>query len=141
MTSNCKNQLNQNIMIALEADGSEKYVVEHAVLLAEQLAIIHVNDLHAGSMSMMMDSPKKITADMIREQVIDFGLEHILDELDIIITKGENIAKNIEPHCQGVDMLVLGHRRMSKLKANITDSMDEGITNIIACPVLVVQKD
>jgi K+-sensing histidine kinase KdpD len=72
MTSNCKNQLNQNIMIALEADGSEKYVVEHAVLLAEQLqaklAIIHVNDLHAGSMSMMMDSPKKITADMIREQ-------------------------------------------------------------------------
>ena len=141
MTSNCKNQLNQNIMIALEADGSEKYVVEHAVLLAEQLAIIHVNDLHAGSMSMMMDSPKIITADMIREQVIDFGLEHILDELDIIITKGENIAKNIEPHCQGVDMLVLGHRRMSKLKANITDSMDEGITNIIACPVLLVQKD
>lgn len=141
MTSNCKNQLNQNIMIALEADGSEKYVVEHAVLLAEQLAIIHVNDLHAGSMSMMMDSPKIITADMIREQVIDFGLEHILDELDIIMTKGENIAKNIEPHCQGVDMLVLGHRRMSKLKANITDSMDEGITNIIACPVLVVQKD
>ena len=58
----------QNIMIALEADGSEKYVVEHAVLLAEQLAIIHVNDLHAGSMSMMMDSPKKITADMIRKQ-------------------------------------------------------------------------
>ena len=141
MTSNCKNQLNQNIMIALEADGSEKYVVEHAVLLAEQLAIIHVNDLHAGSMSMMMDSPKIITADMIREQVIDYGLEHILDELDIIMTKGENIAKNIEPHCQGVDMLVLGHRRMSKLKANITDSMDEGITNIIACPVLVVQKD
>jgi len=25
--------------------------------------------------------------------------------------------------------------------ANITDSIDEGITNIIACPVLVVQKD
>ena len=45
---------------------------------------------------MMMDSPKIITADMIREQVIDFGLEHILDELDIIITKGENIAKNID---------------------------------------------
>ena len=135
----------QNIMIALEADGSEKSVVEHAVLLAEQLqsklSIIHVNDLHAGSMSMMMDSPKKITADMIREQVIDYGLEHILDELDIILTKGENIAKSIESHCQGVDMLVLGHRRMSKLMANITDSIDEGITNIIACPVLVVQKD
>ena len=32
-------------MIAFKADGSEKPVVEHAVLLAEQLSIIHVNDL------------------------------------------------------------------------------------------------
>ena len=135
----------QNIMVALVGDGNEQPVVEQAVLLAEQfqskLSAIHVNDLHAGGMSMMMDSPKKITADMIREQVIDYGLEHILDELDIILTKGENIAKSIESHCQGVDMLVLGHRRMSKLKANITDSVDEGITNLVSCPVLVVQKD
>ena len=135
----------QNIMIALEADGSEKSVVEHAVLLAEQLqsklSIIHVNDLHAGSMSMMMDSPKKITADMIRDQMKDFGFERILEELDIIITKGENIAQSIEPHCQGIDMLILGHRKMSDFKANITDSVDEGITNLVACPVLVVQKD
>ena len=135
----------QNIMVALVGDGNEQPVVEHAVLLAEQfqskLSAIHVNDLHAGSMSMMMDSPKKITADMIRDQMKDFGFERILEELDIIITKGENIAKSIEPHCQGIDMLILGHRKMSDFKANITDSVDEGITNLVACPVLVVQKD
>jgi nucleotide-binding universal stress UspA family protein len=135
----------QNIMVALVGDGSEQPVVEQAVLLAEQfqskLSAIHVNDLHAGGMSMMMDSPKKITADMIRDQMKDFGFERILEELDIIITKGENIAKSIEPHCQGIDMLILGHRKMSDFKANITDSVDEGITNLVACPVLVVQKD
>ena len=135
----------QNIMIALVGDGNEHPVVEQAVLLAEQfqskLSAIHVNDLHAGGMSMMMDSPKKITADMIRDQMKDFGFERILEELDIIITKGENIAKSIEPHCQGIDMLILGHRKMSDFKANITDSVDEGITNLVACPVLVVQKD
>ena len=135
----------QNIMVALVGDGNEQPVVEQAVLLAEQfkskLSAIHVNDLHAGGMSMMMDSPKKITADMIRDQMKDFGFERILEELDIIITKGENIAKSIEPHCQGIDMLILGHRKMSDFKANITDSVDEGITNLVACPVLVVQKD
>ena len=135
----------QNIMVALVGDGNEQPVVEQAVLLAEQfqskLSAIHVNDLHAGGMSMMMDSPKKITADMIRDQMKDFGFERILEELDIIITKGENIAKSIEPHCQGIDMLILGHRKMSDFKASITDSVDEGITNLVACPVLVVQKD
>ena len=135
----------QNIMVALVGDGNEQPVVEQAVLLAEhfqsKLSAIHVNDLHAGGMSMMMDSPKKITADMIRDQMKDFGFERILEELDIIITKGENIAQSIEPHCQGIDMLILGHRKMSDFKANITDSVDEGITNLVACPVLVVQKD
>ena len=135
----------QNIMVALVGDGNEQPVVEQAVLLAEhfqsKLSAIHVNDLHAGGMSMMMDSPKKITADMIRNQMKDFGFERILEELDIIITKGENIAKSIEPHCQGIDMLILGHRKMSDFKASITDSVDEGITNLVACPVLVVQKD
>ena len=135
----------QNIMVALVGDGNEQPVVEQAVLLAEQfqskLSAIHVNDLHAGGMSMMMDSPKKITADMIRDQMKDFGFERILEELDIIITKGENIAESIEPHCQGIDMLILGHRKMSDFKASITDSVDEGITNLVACPVLVVQKN
>ena len=106
-------------MIALKAVDSEKSVVEHAVLLVEQLqsnlAIIHVNDLHAGSISMLMDSPRKVTADMIRDQVRDYGFEHILSELDIIITKGNNIAKRIEHYRQGIDMFVLGHQRLSSL--------------------------
>ena len=106
-------------MIALKAVDSEKSVVEHAVLLVEQLqsnpAIIHVNDLHAGSISMMMNTPKKVTGDMIRDQVRDYGFEHILSELDIIITKGNNIVKRIEHYCQGIDMFVLGHQRMSSL--------------------------
>ena len=106
-------------MIALKAVDSEIPVVEHAVLLVEQLqsnlAIIHVNDLHAGSISMMMNTPKKVTGDMIRDQVRDYGFEHILSGLDIIITKGNNIAKRIEHYCQGIDMFVLGHQRLSSL--------------------------
>jgi nucleotide-binding universal stress UspA family protein len=133
------------IMVALIGDGSEQPVIEQAVNIANDLkanlVVIHVNDLHAGEMSMMMDSPKKVTADMIQDQIKEYGYESILGKLEFIIAEGESIAKTIEHHCKDFDLLIVGHRKMSEFKANFMDSVDEGITNIVACPVLVVQKD
>ena len=49
------------IIVGLIGDGGEKEVVEHAYQLSInldcKLSVIHVNDMHAGDMSMMMDSP------------------------------------------------------------------------------------
>ena len=133
------------IMVALIGDGSEQPVIEQAVNIANDLkanlVVIHVNDPHAGEMSMMMDSPKKVTADMIQDQIKEYGYESILGKLEFIIAEGESIAKMIEHHCKDFDLLIVGHRKMSEFKANFMDSVDEGITNIVACPVLVVQKD
>ena len=132
-------------MVALIGDGSEQPVIEQAVNIANDLkanlVVIHVNDLHAGEMSMMMDSPKKVTAEMIQDQIKEYGYESILGKLEFIIAEGESIAKTIEHHCNDFDLLIVGHRKMSEFKANFMDSVDEGITNIVACPVLVVQKD
>ena len=132
------------IMVALIGDGSEQPVIEQAVNIANDLkanlVLIHVNEPHAGEMSMMMDSPKKVTADMIQDQIKEYGYESILGKLDFIIAEGESIAKTIEHHCNDFDLLIVGHRKMSEFKANFMDSVDEGITNIVACPVLVVQK-
>ena len=133
------------IMVALIGDGSEQPVIEQAVNIANDLkanlGVIHVNEPHAGEMSMMMDSPKKVTADMIQDQIKEYGYESILGKLEFIIAEGESIAKMIEHHCKDFDLLIVGHRKMSEFKANFMDSVDEGITNIVACPVLVVQKD
>ena len=133
------------IMVALIGDGSEQPVIEQAVNIANDLnanlVVIHVNDLHAGEMSMMMDSPKKVTADKIQDQIKEYGYESILGKLEFIIAEGESIAKTIEHHCKDFDLLIVGHRKMSEFKANFMDSVDEGITNLVACPVLVVQKD
>jgi len=133
------------IMVALIGDGSEQPVIEQAVNIANNLnanlVVIHVNDLHAGEMSMMMDSPKKVTAEMIQDQIKEYGYESILGKLEFIIAEGESIAKMIEHHCKDFDLLIVGHRKMSEFKANFMDSVDEGITNLVACPVLVVQKD
>ena len=133
------------IMVALIGDGSEQPVIEQAVNIANDLkanlVVIHVNEPHAGEMSMMMDSPKKVTADMIQDQIKEYGYESILGKLEFIIAEGESIAKTIEHHCNDFDLLIVGHRKMREFKANFMDSVDEGITNIVACPVLVVQKD
>ena len=133
------------IMVALIGDGSEQPVIEQAVNIANDLkanlVVIHVNEPHAGEMSMMMDSPKKVTAEMIQDQIKEYGYESILGKLEFIIAEGESIAKMIEHHCKDFDLLIVGHRRMSEFKANFMDSVDEGITNLVACPVLVVQKD
>ena len=133
------------IMVALIGDGSEQPVIEQAVNIANDLkanlVVIHVNEPHAGEMSMMMDSPKKVTAEMIQDQIKEYGYESILGKLEFIIAEGESIAKTIEHHCNDFDLLIVGHRKMSEFKANFMDSVDEGITNIVACPVLVVQKD
>jgi nucleotide-binding universal stress UspA family protein len=133
------------IMVALIGDGSEQPVIEKAVNIANDLkanlVVMHVNDLHAGEMSMMMDSPKKVTAEMIQDQIKEYGYESILGKLEFIIAEGESIAKTIEHHCKDFDLLIVGHRKMSEFKANFMDSVDEGITNIVPCPVLVVQKD
>ena len=132
------------IMVALIGDGSEQPVIEQAVNIANDLkanlVVIHVNEPHAGEMSMMMDSPKKVTADKIQDQIKEYGYESILGKLEFIIAEGESIAKTIEHHCNDFDLLIVGHRKMSEFKANFMDSVDEGITNIVACPVLVVQK-
>jgi nucleotide-binding universal stress UspA family protein len=132
-------------MVALIGDGSEQPVIEQAVNIANDLkanlVVIHVNEPHAGEMSMMMDSPKKVTAEMIQDQIKEYGYESILGKLEFIIAEGESIAKMIEHHCKDFDLLIVGHRKMSEFKANFMDSVDEGITNIVACPVLVVQKD
>ncbi|MDP6032233.1 MAG: universal stress protein [Candidatus Marinimicrobia bacterium] len=135
----------KKIMISLIGDDSEQPVVDQAYHLANELGArltaIHVNDLHAGEMSMMMDSPKKVTDEMIRGQIKDYGYESILGELEIIITENESVSKAIEQHCKDFDLLIVGHRKMSEFKSRFMDSIDEGIANLVPCPVLVVLKD
>jgi len=135
----------KKIMVALVGDGTEKEVMEHALQLSKNLnshlVAIHVNDVNAGGMSMMMDSPKAINRETIQKQLSDYlGDDNSSDGIDIIIEEGDSIAKSIEKHTLDCDLLIVGHRKMSKFKSSLMDSIDEGITNLVSCPVLVVQK-
>ena len=132
----------KRIMVALVAHGDEKPVIEQAVLLANkfeaQLIAIHV---HQPVLSQPKgDSELNVTEEIIRNRFTEYGFEQIINDLEIIITKGENIPEKIQQHSNDIDMLVVGHKKMGGLMARITDSIDEDITNLITCPVLVVRE-
>ena len=132
------------IMVALVGDGTETEVVQHAYQLSTNLncslVAIHVNDTHAGEMSMMMDSPKAINSETLKRQLSKYLDDDIVNRIDIIVDENESIAKSIEKNTQDCDLLIVGHRKMSQFKSSLMDSVDEGIANLISCPVLVVQK-
>ena len=132
----------KKIMVALVAHGDEKPVIEQAVLLANkfeaQLIAIHV---HQPVLSQPKgDSELNVTEEIIRNRFTEYGFEQIINDLEIIITKGENIPEKIQQHSNDIDMLVVGHKKMGRFMARITDSIDEDITNLITCPVLVVRE-
>ena len=132
----------KKIMVALVARGDEKSVIEQAVILANkfeaQLIAIHV---HQPVLSQPKgDSELSVTEEIIRNRFTEYGFEQIVNDLEIIITKGENIPEKIQAHSNDIDMLVVGHKKMGGFIASIMDSVDEGISNLISCPVLVVQK-
>ena len=132
------------IMVALVGDGTETEVVQHAYQLSTNLncslVAIHVNDTHAGEMSMMMDSSKAINSETLQGQLSNYLDDDIANRIDIIVDENDSIAKSIEKHTRDCDLLVVGHRKMSQFKSSLMDSVDEGIANLISCPVLVVQK-
>ena len=132
-------------MIALSGRGDEEDVIGEAVKIAQasdaQLTAVHVNDPHAGEMSMMMESPgPRLEEKDIRDRFRKNGFGKQADTIDVIIINSENISQALAEETTEADLLVLGHRKMSTFKSNLMDSIDEGIVNHAHCPVLVVPK-
>ena len=132
----------KKIMVALVARGDEKSVIEQAVILANkfeaQLTVIHVHQP-------VLSQPKggselNVTEEIIRNRFTKYGFGQIVNDLAIIITKGENIPEKIQEHINNIDMLVVGHKKMGGFMSWITDPIDEDITDLMSCPVLVVPE-
>ena len=86
------------------------------------------------------DSELNVTEEIIRNLFTEYGFEQIINNLEIIISKGEDIAQKIQEHSNNIDILVVGHKKMGGFMSWITDSIDEDITDLMSCPVLVVPE-
>lgn len=134
------------IMVALSGKGDEIKLIDESVRIKNsfnaKMVVVHVNDPHAGEMSMMMDSPgHRFTEEDIRNLFRDAGHEEVANRLIVEIITGTSIHREIAKAAQETDLLILGHQKMNVFKKNFFDSVDEGIVNRVSCPVLVVPKD
>jgi len=131
------------IMVALVARGDERSIIKQAVLYTEkfnaQLIAIHVNQPALSQPKGAIDS--KVNEMDIQGRFIEYGYEHIVEDIEIIIEYGESISKTINKYADDIDLVILGHRKQTTFKSRIMDSIDEGISNLVSCPVLVVQKN
>ena len=131
------------IMVALVARGDERSVIKQAVLYTEkfnaQLIAIHVNQPALSQPKGAIDA--KVNEMDIQDRFIKYGYEHIVEDVEIIIEYGESISKIINKYADDIDLVILGHRKQTTFKSRIMDSIDEGISNLVSCPVLVVQKN
>ncbi len=134
----------KNIAIALAGKDDEIPVIDEAVRLTinlkAKLCIIHVNDLHAGDMSMMMDSPKEYAKDDFIKMFHDAGHEEIAKRIKVKIIKNSSVSKGIAELISDCDLLIMGHDKMGKVKEVLTDSIDEVVVNVSNCPVLIIPK-
>ncbi len=132
-----------SIMVALVARGDERSVIKQAVLYTEKfnahLIAIHINQPALSQPKGAIDS--KVTEMDIQSRFIKYGYEHIVEDVEIIIEYGESISKIINKYADDIDLVILGHRKQTTFKSQIMDSIDEGISNLVSCPVLVVQKN
>jgi len=133
-----------SIAVALSGKANELPVIDEAVRitinLKAKLSVIHVNDIHAGEISMMMDSSKKFTKEDFIKIFIDAGHEEIAKRIEIKIGKNASISKGIAELAPDCDLLILGHNKMNKVTEILKDSIDEVIVNVSKCPVLIIPK-
>ena len=132
-----------NITVALAMTGDEQGMIQYAMHYAEifnaSLTVIHLQDPHAGGMSMMMDAPEKFSEEDISNLLAECGINDA-HSVSIQVVESESPSQAIGEAEKDTDLLVLGHRQMSIFKSNFMDSVDEGIVNNVTCPVLVVPK-
>ena len=133
-----------NIAVALAGKDDEIPMIDEAVRLAitlkAKLCVLHVNEPHAGEISMMMDSPDKMTESDFEKMFHEAGHEEIAKIIKVKITINKSISKGIASLIAECDLLILGHNRRGKLKELLTDSIDELIVNNVKCPVLIIPK-
>ena len=134
----------KNIGVALAGKEDEIPMIDEAVRLAitlkAKLNVLHVNMPHAGEISMMMDSPKKYEDEEFVKIFTEAGHEEIAKELIMKITENKSVSAGIAELSRDIDLLILGHDRMGKMKELLSDSIDQIIVNNAICPVLIIHK-
>ena len=133
-----------NILVALAGMEDEDNVIHETVRLVRaldaQLTVLHVNDPKAGKVSMMMETSRLVNEEDLRNQFRKLGYNTTADNLKFNIITGVSLPKVIAGATEGMDLLVIGHRRKNRFLAAFADSADKHLADLVNCPVLIVPR-
>ncbi len=133
-----------NVLVALAGMEDEENVIHETVRLVRaldaQLTVLHINDPKAGKVSMMMESHRLVKEEDLRTQFRNLGYNTTADNLRFNIITGTSLPKVIAKATEGVDLLVIGHRRKNRFLAAFADSADKHLADLVNCPVLIVPR-
>lgn len=136
--------LYNKILISLDNLEDEKNVIGEAMRVVKaldaELIALHVNDPGAGKPHMMMGSLPLVEEKDIREAFKNLGYTDMADKMSVIIKESEDYPKEIAEASIDADLLIIGHRHKSQILAFLSDSIDEQVSDLIHCPMLVVPE-
>lgn len=134
----------KNILVALAGMSDEESVIHETVRLVRaldaELTVLHVNDPKAGKVSMMMETQRRVEEEDMRNQFRNLGYNVMANNLKFNIVTAASLPKVIAQATDGMDLLVIGHRRKNRFLAAFADSADKHLADLVHCPVLIVPR-
>lgn len=135
----------KNLLVAISCSDADVKVLTQAAVLSQALdasiTLIHVNDPHAGKVHAMMDSIPRNDKDDIRKHLDNLGFDSLANSVNVIAAEGQHYPEVIAAAAADFDMLIIGHRRKSKMMASLTDSTDERVADLAHNCVMLVPLD
>jgi len=151
-----------NILVAVDGSEHSKKALNHALELAKKfdgkITLLHVfssvvplaTAVETPPTSTLTPPASTILAQEIVEETKRKG-KRILDEsaqvveehgisVDKVLREGDAVKEIVAVAQEGkFDLIVLGHRGISKLKELFLGSVSEGVSHKAPCPVLIVK--
>jgi len=135
----------KNLLVAISCSDADVKVLEQAAVFTQalnaSLTVIHVNDPRAGKVHAMMDSIPRNEEDDIRKHLDNLGFDALASSITVIAAEGQHYPEVIARTAADYDMLIIGHRRKSKMMASLTDSTDERVADLAHNCVMLVPLD
>ncbi len=134
----------KDLVVALAGKEEEQQLIRTAIELAKELqaklSVLHVNHPGVGKPHMLMDAPKGVEEEELRELIRAAGHPEEADRLEIRIVKGDPYYKEIAEATGPADLMIVGHSQRNAFVNALMNSVDEKVANVARCPVLVVPK-
>ena len=147
-----------NILVAIDGSESTKRILDFALDLAEKfgatLTIVNVSPSLGAMGTFPQEPPVETTSNVamfakdmrrIHEETLNKALAHANTtkpnaKVSTLLKEGDPAIEIVNTANEGgFDVIILGHRELSKMKEIVRGSVSDKVVHIALCPVIIVK--